>query len=377
MGTSSCQCCKKEDDSNLQIREEDKNENNKDKTVSFRLGIEELIENEANIIRIQSVFRGFMTRKKHSSELEQLTSNRVLTTLQQDFTTTMNINELPNLPDFSNAATRETEQKIGPYIYINIPAAPGITLIEKGPIKLENGSVYFGQWRKTTQRDIIWGKGMQIWPDGAKYEGYWENGKASGKGRLIHADGDVYTGEWKNDKAEGYGEYRHKDGATYIGAWKDDKQHGYGIETWPDGSKYEGFYEDTKKKGKGKFYWSDSSSYEGEFADNNINGLGTYIWTDGRKFTGRWKNNKMEGRGVFTWLDGRRYEGEYVDDKKQGQGTFYWPDGRCYAGEWKNGKQHGKGKYTSADGKVREAEWRNGKRVRWLDNLDDNKVLKS
>ena len=44
--------------------------------------------------------------------------------------------------------------------------------------------------------DIRDGRGIQIWLDGSRYEGYWKNNKANGHGRLIHADGDVYEGEW-------------------------------------------------------------------------------------------------------------------------------------------------------------------------------------
>ena len=40
------------------------------------------------------------------------------------------------------------------------------------------------------------GRGMLIWKDGSKYEGYWKNDMTDGKGRLIHSDGDVYEGEW-------------------------------------------------------------------------------------------------------------------------------------------------------------------------------------
>lgn len=39
-----------------------------------------------------------------------------------------------------------------------------------------------------------------MWPDGAKYEGYWQNDKAHGKGKFYHVEGDVYDGEWKCDK---------------------------------------------------------------------------------------------------------------------------------------------------------------------------------
>ena len=47
------------------------------------------------------------------------------------------------------------------------------------------------------------GEGVQVWPDGAKYEGQWMKNQANGKGKFWHADGDVYEGEWKDDKANG------------------------------------------------------------------------------------------------------------------------------------------------------------------------------
>ena len=38
------------------------------------------------------------------------------------------------------------------------------------------------------------GYGVQIWPDGAKYEGNWRDGLQHGKGKFYHVDGDVYDG---------------------------------------------------------------------------------------------------------------------------------------------------------------------------------------
>lgn len=64
------------------------------------------------------------------------------------------------------------------------------------------------------------GIGVQVWPDGAKYEGMWVKGKASGKGKMTHNDGDTYYGEWKDDNAHGYGVYIHfKTGSKYEGYW--------------------------------------------------------------------------------------------------------------------------------------------------------------
>lgn len=38
------------------------------------------------------------------------------------------------------------------------------------------------------------GRGIQVWMDGSKYEGYWKRDKANVRGKLIHADGDIYEG---------------------------------------------------------------------------------------------------------------------------------------------------------------------------------------
>ena len=57
---------------------------------------------------------------------------------------------------------------------------------------LENNAKFRGEW--LVGETIRQGKGMQIWPDGSIYEGYWRDDKANGRGRLIHADGDVYSG---------------------------------------------------------------------------------------------------------------------------------------------------------------------------------------
>ncbi len=277
--------------------------------------------------------------------------------------------EIAQVPDYSNPDTKATELRLGVFKY-NKPLEPEDEELEnRGPYELDNGAIYIGHWSKAGLRH---GQGIQLWPDGSKYEGYWKDDMANGRGRLIHADGDVYEGDWRNDKAEGEGTYTHMDGAQYVGQWYDDKQHGYGVETWPDGAKYEGDYSGGKKHGKGKFHWADNSVYEGEFYNNNIHGHGVYVWSDNRRYEGGWKNNKMEGSGTFTWADGRRYVGQYIDDKKHGQGEFVWPDGRKYNGQWYNGKQHGRGSYTSTDGKTKEGEWKDGKRVQWINSHSPN-----
>lgn len=276
--------------------------------------------------------------------------------------------QLAEMPDYSNEATRATEKQVGPFEWDEDESQYGADLIVRGPYELDNGAIYEGAWSKEGLRQ---GRGVQVWHDGSKYEGYWSNDMANGRGRLIHADGDIYEGEWFNDKAHGRGTYIHIDGAKYTGEWLEDKQYGYGVETWSDGAIYEGNYEYGRKHGTGTFKWADNSIFIGEFFNNNIHGKGVYMWSDGRKYEGDWKNNKMHGNGMYTWADGRKYMGEYVDDRKHGYGEFIWPDGRSYKGDWVKGKQHGKGMYVTSQGIEKYGEWRNGKRYRW-NNRNDN-----
>jgi hypothetical protein len=129
---------------------------------------------------------------------------------------------------------------------------------------LENKSIYYGEFNK--EKNIKEGRGILIWPNGAKYTGYFQNNMQNIKGTMYHIDGDIYEGEWLNNKANGEGKFIHK-GIIYEGQWKNDKQNGHGKESWKDGSYYEGDFVNGKKEGKGKFVWADGSSYEGDFKD--------------------------------------------------------------------------------------------------------------
>lgn len=80
------------------------------------------------------------------------------------------------MPDFSNPASRQTEEKMGPFVFDDDASnaandAGSAELIARGPFELDNGAVYLGQWTAEGLRE---GKGTQVWQDGTKYEGYWK-----------------------------------------------------------------------------------------------------------------------------------------------------------------------------------------------------------
>ena len=298
----------------------------------------------------------------------------------------MKVKFLEEIPQIRNTIVEELLQKLPPFPYASYKELSQATLQFPtfGPILLENGVVYIGQWKLNTTNGgltlitshendffnaVRHGKGKQIWPDGSIYEGYWRDDQVEGYGRLIHADGDYYEGEWLNDKAHGKGKYIHLDGSFYEGEWVRDKQEGHGVEKSADGSIYTGEFVEGMKHGKGKIVWPNGSSYSGDFNQNRLEGKGKYTWGDGRVYEGEWEDSKMHGYGVFTWKDGRKYEGDYKYDKKDGYGIYYLGDGRKYEGQWKDGVQDGKGTFTNASGVSRVGYWAQGKRIGWESSI--------
>merc|ERR1712032_630871 len=305
----------------------------------------------ATLIRIQARFRGLISRKKTRS-LNVHSNTRFIP------------NDM-NAKYFPSNTTKITEEQKGNLFekYSSLKDEVDVSL--RQCVENEQKVIYYGEW--DSKKNKRHGRGIQIWPDGSRYEGYWKDDKANYQGSLMHADGDLYEGEWLDDKAHGKGVYSHTDGSKYEGYWIEDKQEGQGKESWNDGACYEGEYKQGKKCGKGKFTWADGSIFTGDFYDNKICGYGEYIWEDRRRFKGDWKNNKMDGNGIFEWPDGRTYEGDYENDKKHGVGLFKWADGRMYKGMWKMGKQHGEGLFFNIDSNTwQKGIWDEGKRVRWI-----------
>ena len=208
--------------------------------------------------RIQARFRGLLVRQKFKSS---------------KYHNNQDLFEKDDYTHYREAASSLiTENHLRDLFQKYKALNDNIIVTKRQPVEFDNKAIYYGEWNVATNQRH--GRGIQVWIDGSRYEGYWKNDKANIKGRLYHADGDIYEGSWLDDKAHGYGTYIHTDGAKYEGQWKDDKQDGVGRETWPDLACYMGDYKNGKKSGKGKFKWADKSEYDGDFLDNNIHGKG-------------------------------------------------------------------------------------------------------
>ena len=64
--------------------------------------------------------------------------------------------ELSEMPDHSNASTRATEVRLGPFIFDMVDSPRSQPLIDRAPYELDNGAIYHGQWIKDGHRE---GKG--------------------------------------------------------------------------------------------------------------------------------------------------------------------------------------------------------------------------
>ena len=65
--------------------------------------------------------------------------------------------------------------------------------------------------------------GIDIAPNGWKYNGEFKNGKANGQGILTDPDGLKFIGEFKNDLSHGQLEISYANGEKYIGEYKNGK----------------------------------------------------------------------------------------------------------------------------------------------------------
>ena len=219
-----------------------------------------------SIIQIQSVFKGYIYRKKKDpmrSPISKASSANSFSVVDKSKITSQQLdhlyNQFPPIKDGINVIT----------IQVAFP----------------NLAEYSGEWNPLTKERH--GRGIQLWKDNSMYLGQWKNDKTNGKGKLILSTGEYYEGDFINDKAEGYGVYVHKNGCTYEGQWKKNLQNGKGKMKWAiKNEEYEGEFHYGKKHGNGKLIFNDGSVYVGQFVNDKIQGKGVKIWPDKRQYEG-------------------------------------------------------------------------------------------
>ena len=126
---------------------------------------------------------------------------------------------------------------------------------------LDVGTCHKSEHGKCTKGDCDEGYGRFEYYDGDVYEGYtkWCDGAADslcpnnpgplrhGHGVVTYPNGANYDGEWEDGKSHGHGVLTFASGEKHDGEWKDNQQHGHGVYTYANGSKYDGEWKNGKK----------------------------------------------------------------------------------------------------------------------------------
>jgi hypothetical protein len=112
-------------------------------------------ENQEKIVKLQANTRGFLARKKMRDEKGESfdknkpkQSSRVSQRNKDGGPGTAVAKPVAKLPDYSNPATKATEEKLGSFNYEKeaLPASElaGLELIQRQPYELDNGAIYQG-----------------------------------------------------------------------------------------------------------------------------------------------------------------------------------------------------------------------------------------
>lgn len=259
------------------------------------------------------------------------------------------------------------------------------------------------------------GRGIYVYPSGAKYIGDFKDGEIHGIGTCYYTDGSKYQGEWKHRYPHGKGSKTYSDGYRYNGIWAKGKpvdengvpleeyvvankeedndgtdiqsgciagdcQNGLGTYAYPDGSKYDGQFVNGKLFGLGTWYYANGDKYVGSFRNNFPHGKGTMYSADGDQTQGEWRDGEyvgltqpeqikvgciegdcLEGVGTFVYQDGSAtYKGEFERGRPAGQGSVSFINGDRYSGEFDEGQFNGRGTLYKRDGTVIRGQWKYG-----------------
>ena len=363
-------------DNDSQIKYPKYNSKSTKNTKAFNTQIKTKAKSQMDyIIKIQTLIRSYISKKKFEEKIELLTN-----ILELD--STVNLIKDPGLKNYllstnkgENLSNALIQKKIiipyqnTNYYKTNLKKYKKNKYLVETPLtyidKYKNKNMYFGTW---TLEKKFHGYGV-FYIKGNKYEGFWNYGKLKGYCRYYLNNGDYFIGDFKNGQANGYGKYFHHDGTIYEGDWSDDQPNGKGKEIFIDGS-FKGIFKNGTKI-KGIFQWNDGSFYEGEIKQNNFHGYGKFHWKEGREYIGEWVEGKMHGKGVMSYLDGSKYEGEFVKGKREGSGIYKWNENKFYKGGWQNGKQHGNGFYYNK-GRCINGKWQFGTLINEINDENNN-----
>lgn len=210
------------------------------------------------------------------------------------------------------------------------------------------GVVYAGQWSRCEPHG--WGLDFCRRAGGCISAGYFVGGEVNGPGVQIWPDGERYDGELLNNTAHGRGTWVCPDGHRYDGQWNLDELNGRGVCTYPAGGRYDGEWKDNSRDGRGALTHPNGVRYDGEWKNNLRHGRGVWMHPGGCRHDGEWRGGRLHGHGVWTHPDGSRYDGSWKDGAQHGHGSWTFSDGGRYDGEWNGDQPSGREMWIHPDG---------------------------
>lgn len=191
------------------------------------------------------------------------------------------------------------------------------------------------------------GLGKCSYYTGDTYFGNWATGLPNGRGDWVSASNDKFTGEFLHNRKHGKGEMKWANGDRFVGVFKDDEPNGHGELVFASGLTYKGDFEAGLFHGKGVLISPTGKNYSGDWVRGERCGNGVLKYSDGSFYAGRWNVNQFHGSGtLYNSSDGCMYVGEFVRGVREGDGTILNRDKSFYAGQFKNDNRHGKGSYS-------------------------------
>lgn len=207
-----------------------------------------------------------------------------------------------------------------------------------------------------------------VYPSGARFAGYFVDGRIHGEGTIVFSNGDRYTGQWRDHHREGLGEFTFADGRVYKGRFVRNRFQGEGVLHYPNGDRYEGLFSDGLRHGSGTLYQGAGNNLTGmwEFDNYRPEWGKSVALSDTLNLRNCNLTPCADGMGKYAYRDGSRYYGQFVKGLPQGAGSVYYQSGDRYEGEWKSHAPNGRGVMYYKSGKVLGAQWEAGKPVREL-----------
>ena len=125
------------------------------------------------------------------------------------------------------------------------------------------------------------------------------------KGQKGYFNINLYKGEIRMSKREGFGLQLFPNGCYYLGYWRNDRAYGNGKLVLPDGTRYEGLFNKNILY-KGTISYFNEMKYEGELDRTPYERFrkGKLTFSNGYSLKGEWKEGKLE-KGYLIDQKGR------------------------------------------------------------------------